>query len=407
MREIRLLIVPIEQATAGMKLAMTVTHPQHPGQDLLRRGFVLEKPVLDKMSDLGIACLFVDYPGLDDLDKYLAPNLSPERQKLFTQVKGTLTSFQRSATPSVDFSAYMDTTRDFVSTLMTNGRNPIYLDEMSTRMGEGGINHAMAVAHLALVMGIKLERYLIAQRHRLSTAQARDVVNLGVAGMLHDLGKTRLPENLRTVHSLSLPEADSDRAQWEAHARAGYELVHDEVETTAAAAVLHHHQHFDGSGFPSRDLGGGQKTTPDGQRIHVFARILLAADLYDRLAIDDKGKRRGNAEILHLMRLRHGAWIDPEIADVLPKVVPPFPPGSKVTLSDRRNAIVTGMDPEDPYRPTVRPLEADGWTMTNETIQLSKTPGLGIAEAGGVAVGEMIPRPAGRPAAAKIASAAA
>jgi len=50
------LIVPIEQATPGMKLAMTVTHPEQPEQDLLRRNFVLEQPVLDRMRALGIAC---------------------------------------------------------------------------------------------------------------------------------------------------------------------------------------------------------------------------------------------------------------------------------------------------------------------------------------------------------------
>jgi hypothetical protein len=390
-----LLIVPIEEARAGMKLAMTVTHPDHPEQDLLRRNFVLDAAVIAKMTSLGIGYVFVDYPGLDDLDKHLAPNLSPERQAMFTRVKSTLAAFQRDASPSVDFTSYYDTTRDFIGALMNNGRNPIYLDQLSARLGGDGVNHAMAVAHLSLVMGIKLERYLISQRHRLTTAQAREVVNLGVAGMLHDLGKTRLPEKLRQAHGLAELEADAERHEWEAHVRVGYDLVRDEVETTAAAAVLHHHQHFDGTGFPAREVSGGQKVTPDGQRIHVFARILLAADVYERLAVDEAHKRRrGNAEILHLMRTRYGGWIDPEVMSVLPKVVPPFPPGSKVKLSDGRAAIVTVMDPEDAYRPTVRPVGADGWTMDGPAVVLSKSPGVHVAEANGVAVGEMTPRAA-------------
>jgi hypothetical protein len=169
-------------------------------------------------------------------------------------------------------------------------------------------------------------------------------------------------------------------------------MVRGDVETTAAAAVLHHHQHFDGTGFPSRDVTGGQKVTPDGERIHVFARILLAADVYERLSVDEKtSRRRGNAEILHLMRTRYGTWIDPEIMAVLPKVVPPFPPGSKVKLSDGQQAIVTGVDPEDPYRPTVRPVQADGWTMTGETIFMAKSADVRVAEANGVAVAAMTP----------------
>jgi HD-GYP domain-containing protein (c-di-GMP phosphodiesterase class II) len=254
-------------------------------------------------------------------------------------------------------------------------------------------------------MGIKLERYLIAQRHRLATAQAREVVNLGVAGMLHDLGKTRLPERLQRTHGLSSPATEVDRHEWESHVCVGYELVRNEVETTAAAAVLHHHQHYDGTGFPAREVTGGQKVTPDGERIHVFARILLAADIYDRLSVDEQtNRRRGNAEILHLMRTRYGTWIDPEVMAVLPKVVPPFPPGSKVKLSDRRQAIVTGIDPEDPYRPTVKPVAADGWTMTGETIALSKTTEVRIAEANGVAVGAMTPVIVAKPTAPRAAT---
>src|SRR5579885_2121333 len=105
-----------------MTLAMTVTHPEHPEQDLLRRGFVLDQPV--------IGCIFVDYPGLDDLDKFLAPNRSPERQALYSKVKSTFTECQRESNPTVDFGDYYSSTRDFITTLLSNGRNPIYLDEL-------------------------------------------------------------------------------------------------------------------------------------------------------------------------------------------------------------------------------------------------------------------------------------
>jgi len=387
-----LLIVPLDQAKPGMTLAMTVTHPEHPEQDLLRRGFVLDQAVISRMQFLGIGCIFVDYPGLDDLDKFLAPNLSAERQTLYSKVKTTFTECQRAASPTVDFNDYYSSTRDFITTLLSNGRNPIYLDELSTSMGGDGVRHSMAVAHLALVMGIKLERYLIDQRHRLTTAQAREVVNLGVAGMLHDLGKTKLPQILQQTHTLCPPVDDEFRLEWETHTRLGYAMIRDDVEATAAAAVLHHHQHFDGSGFPKRDMGGGVKMSQDGIRIHVFARILQAADLYDRLTIASDGKtRRSNIEILHLIRTQYSGRVDPQIASVLPTVVPPFPPGSRVTLSDERRAVVTAIDPEDPYRPTVRIVGADNWTLTSETIPLMTTPSISVAEASGVKISELIP----------------
>lgn len=390
-----MLIVPIEQATPGMKLAMTVTHPEQPEQDLLRRNFVLEQPVLDRMRALGIACIYVDYPGLEDLDKHLAPNLSPERLALYTKVKTSFTECQANAAPTVNFKDYYAATRDFIATLLQNGKNPIYLDELSARLGADGVRHSMAVAHMALVLGIKLERYLIAQRQRLNTAQAREVVNLGVAGMLHDLGKTKLPEKLREVHDLCPPANPEERAEWESHVRIGYDMIREEVETTAAAAVLNHHQHFDGTGFPTRDLGDGNNLAQDGQRIHIYARILLAADLYDRLAIAEGGKtRRNNLEILHLMRTQYAKRLDPEVAAMLPVVVPPFPPGSRITLSDGRAAVVTTVNLEDPYRPTAKFMAPDGLTLTADSVNLAKFPDLQVTSVGGTPVGDFLPKPA-------------
>jgi hypothetical protein len=381
------LIVPIEDAKPGMKLAMTVTHPEHPGQELLRRNFVLDDAVLRKMRELGVQHLFVDYPGLEDLDRHLAPNLSPERQALYSNMRSTMTDLERSREPSVNFHDYYDATRDFISTLLQNGRNPIYLDEMSARLGKDSVRHAMSVAHLALVMGIKLESYLITQRQRLTATQARDVVSLGVAGMLHDVGKMRLPEVLRQAHALNVPADAAARGEWESHVRIGYGMVRDEVEVTAAAAILNHHQHFDGSGFPPLpDL------PQSGDRIHIFARILLAADLYDRLATTEDGRRRrSNLEILHLLQTRHANVLDPQVLATLPLVVPPFPPGSRVTLSDGRRAIVTGLDPIDAYRPNVRLAAEDGWTLTGESIVLIELPELRISEVGGTTVEELTP----------------
>src|SRR6478609_5530931 len=120
------LIVPLEEANPGMRLAMTVTHPDHPEQDLLRRGYALETPVLARMRDLGIAQVFIEYPGLDDLDKYLAPTLSPQRQAMYARLKSTFNAFQRSAHPTAAFADYQATTRDFIATILDTGRNPIY-----------------------------------------------------------------------------------------------------------------------------------------------------------------------------------------------------------------------------------------------------------------------------------------
>jgi hypothetical protein len=374
-----------------MRLAMPITHPDNPRQELLRRGFVLDKACHARIREIGVRWIYVDYPGLQDLDRHLAATLSPERQTLYCQLKAALVHFEKNAQPTVDYWDYYSTTRDFLTTLLAGGPHPIYLEALSQNLGGGAVEHGLAVAHLALCLGLRLEAYLVRERKTLNTAQAKDIVNLGVAGMLHDLGKTRLPAKLRSAHALRPPAHPSDVAEWESHPAHGYEMLRNTIKPTAASAVLNHHQHFDGTGFPPT-TPSGTRLEKDGQGIHVYARILCAADLFDRLTLADDGRRRrANVEVLHLMRERYADRLDPEVLAAMPKVVPPFPPGSRVTLSDGRSAVVTDMEPEQPYRPVVRCFTEDGQSLDAEAVRLRKCPELSICEVGGFAVGDTVP----------------
>ena len=362
-----------------MKLAAPVLHPDNPGQQLLRSGYCLESPIIRRMGDMGIQIIYVDYPELDCLDRHLGVYLSPARQAIYQDIKASMGQVQKQTRPAISYDAYCNTTRDLIDTLLTQGQNPIYLDQMS-RQGGDAVAHAAAVAHLSLVLGLKLEDYLISQRTRLPANRAKDVVSLGVAGMLHDLGISKLPESMWRFSDVEPPQDESQLRDWQTHVPIGYELIHNDVETTAAAAVFQHHQHFDGSGFPQRKNDAGLPTTMSGDKIHVFARILTCANLYDRLLNPGNGKRRSNLEVFRLIESKYAAWCDPEILRVLKMVAPPFPPGCRLKLTDGTMAIVTDVHPSRPLRPTVRRLAADNWTISGEDLDLSLDGAPGIAD---------------------------
>jgi HD-GYP domain-containing protein (c-di-GMP phosphodiesterase class II) len=385
------LILPIHQAIPGMKLAAPVTHPENPDQELLRRGYTLEDSVLKRMKSVGVEYIYVDYPGLDDLDKHLAPNLSPERQKVYTQIKDAITSAQRQTKPICTYAEYYSGTRELITTLMSQGRHPVYLDQM-TRLGGDMVGHGTAVAHLALILGIKLETYLISERKRLAPHLAKEVVNLGVAGMLHDIGKVTGDAKLRTFSEAEPPAEPELLEAWQNHPRAGYELIREGIEPTAASAVLHHHQRFDGTGFPATKHKDGTTVKPSGKTIHIFARILYVADLYDRLAKPMKTPQRSNLQIHDLLRKKYAAAIDPAVYQTLVAVCPPVPPGTQVTLSDGSKGIVTQVDGDDPYHPLVRRVGADGLTLEGAPFKIGTDPGIPrITTANGLAVDPYLP----------------
>ena len=378
-----MLILPIEEATPGVTLAMGIMNPQAPDRQLLKAGYVLDEPVLRRLQDLGIPFIYVDYPDLADLDKLLMPSLSPARQQMYLQIKNTFAAVEKTARPTVTFPDYYAVTRELVLTLMQQGQNPVYMDLMGSQMGGSEVAHSAAVAHLSVTLGIKLEQYLINQRKRLSPQHAKEVVNLGVGGMLHDIGKARLDKRLRDYHTCNPPGDEADIEAWQAHVQIGYDMVRNGIEPSAAAAVMHHHQTFDGSGFPSLTHADGAFQPLSGEKIHVFARIVAAANRFDRLHVAPDGRRRPNIEILHLLRAEHSAYLDPQVARILPSVIPPFPPGMKVKLSDGTMAVVTNFAIGDPYHPTVRRLAADNWTLEGAPVDLGEVSEITIAEIDG------------------------
>jgi HD-GYP domain-containing protein (c-di-GMP phosphodiesterase class II) len=373
-----------------MKLAAPVQHPDHPDQVLLRAGYVLEPDVIRRMHDLRIATVVIDYPALEELDKHIAPYLSPARQMIYSQIKQSISAAQRGTQAKVDYRDYCNTTRDLVETLMLQGKNPLFLDQVS-RMGTDSVGHATSVAHLALLLGIKLESYLIEQRKRLPPNRAKDIVSLGVAGMLHDLGKAELPIPASNSWETSPPESAGDLELYQSHAQRGYEQIHGEVEPTAAAAVLNHHQHFDGTGFPTLVYKDGSRGTWRGQRIHIFSRILQVADLYDRLGTTDTGARRSNLEIYFQMRTSHSGWSDPVIVQMLQQIAPPFPPGCRLVLADGTQAVVTQINGENPYKPVVRRLAGEDLKLDGDPIDLGQSGAPSIVSIGRTPVEPYLP----------------
>ena len=384
-----MLILTPDEARNGMKLAAPVMHPEQPDQELLRPGYILEPEVIQRLRSLGLTYIFVEFPALDDLDRHLAAFLSPARQKLYAQMKRTIETSQRRTSPGISYNDYYATTRELMTTLLSQGQHPIFLDQMA-RLGSDAVGHAMAVAHLSLLLGIKLESYLVEERRRLPSSRAKDVVNLGVAAMLHDVGKYQLPNTLWHLDQIAPPNDPNELEQWMGHPRLSYEQIREAVEPTAASAVLQHHLHFDGSGFPSIAVDGAESRTLSERRIHIFARIMLAADLYDRLATGHP-RRRSNVEVLHVLRTKFASWIDPVVMRGLIAVAPPFPPGCRLRLSDGTCAIVLRVDHGDPYFPIVRRVAEENWQLEGEQIDLSQPGAPQIASVGDTKVHGLVP----------------
>jgi HD-GYP domain-containing protein (c-di-GMP phosphodiesterase class II) len=330
-------------------------------------GYVLTEPVIDKMRELGLRRVHVAVPGLQDLDRHLAPMLSPVHQRCLAQIKVAIDTVQERTSPSIHFDEYCAVTRKLVTAILTQGRHPTYVEQISSS-SKNALLHAAAVAQLAVMMGLQLGDYLAQRRYRLNDAQARDVVGLGVAAMLHDIGVAMLPPEARGYCDTLRPADTHLASLYESHAALGADTIRHDADPTTVVAIQHHHRHADGSGFPQDEHIREMKP-------HVFGQLILAADLFDRLTNPPSGPNRNNAQALRLINSVYAGWLDRPILRCLNRIVPVFPPGTLVQLSDSTSAVVLDFDPSDPFGPMVQRLDTRRMAPIGPTFRVTADSG--------------------------------
>jgi diguanylate cyclase (GGDEF)-like protein len=168
-----------------------------------------------------------------------------------------------------------------------------------------------AAASLAKAVDAR-DTYTGSHSEQVSELAARVAFRLGLtpeqveltrlAGSLHDLGKLAIPEEiLRKPGALT----DSERLVLERHPQIGFRMLDSLGVDPVADLVLHHHERWDGAGYPD---------SLHGETIPLGARIIFVADAYDAMTSDRvyRSKRSSRAALAELERCA-GTQFDPGI----------------------------------------------------------------------------------------------
>lgn len=380
-----MLRVPISQAEPGMTLALPVYHPQNMSTVLLKAGAELERTTVDRMREIGIPEIWIRYPRLETISRFVSPGVMAARAGMACEVASAFDAAGKTVHARLDFNAYRKAMGSLMQRLVADTDSAIFISEL-VDSGKPAVRHGANVGYISMLMGLRLGFYLLRERKRLPAMLAKDVTNLGVAAMLHDIGMTRLPD---PVLQRWREERDDTDPEWRRHTEIGFDLVRGNIEPSAAASVLHHHQRFDGSGFPERLTLSGTREAVAGQSIHIFARIIAAADMYDRL-VNPAADPNASAEehpsvppvraLCTLLSEPFRSRVDPVVLRALLSVCPAYPPGSMVTLSNGMRAVVADWSPLDPCRPVVQELTHFEDEQETEAIDLRNRRELSIIE---------------------------
>ncbi|TCO70213.1 HD-GYP domain-containing protein [Marinisporobacter balticus] len=172
-----------------------------------------------------------------------------------------------------------------------------------------------------------------------------DLNNLSIAGVLHDIGKSKIPtEILNKPGKLSLDEYNVMKT----HATLGYEMLQDqdEINFDICCGVFQHHERMDGSGYPS-----GLR----GDEIHEFARIIAVADIFDAMTSQRIYKSKQSPfEVAELIAKNRFGILDPYVSNKFLWQISKFYVGNIVKLNTGEIGEIILINKQIPTRPFVK-----------------------------------------------------
>ena len=153
--------------------------------------------------------------------------------------------------------------------------------------------HSMRVSEYATAIGKRM------------CCSPQEIDELHVAGNLHDIGKIGIPDNiLLKPGRLNDEEYDIIKK----HPVIGANIIaHLGMWTREHRIIRHHHEKFDGTGYPDR---------LQGEEIPLLARILSIADVYDAVTTDRSYRKKMPEDVaLGIIRDNAGTQFDPVVVE--------------------------------------------------------------------------------------------
>ncbi len=212
------------------------------------------------------------------------------------------------------------------------------------------LNHSINVCILGISLGSALG------------LDKEEIRSLGLAALLYDIGKVRIPEEILTKAG---PLTAEEWALVKRHSEEGADLLKRlQLEDKMPMIVAYeHHQRHDLLGYP--DTSGSEQ--------HLFSKVVAVCDAYDAMTTTRPFRReiRPDKALAVLMQGRGKAY-EPNITKALVAMLGIYPMGAVVILDDGATAVVYRVNNDDLLHPRVKILiDANGrWLESPEVLDL-------------------------------------
>ena len=232
---------------------------------------------------------------------------------------------------AVDVESCLPVVEEISESVTRNSAALISLARLKTK-DEYTYMHSVSVCALMVALARQLG---------LNETQTRET---GLAGLLHDVGKMAMPEDV-----LNKPGklTDEEFAVMKSHPERGHQILLKSGMASEGTldVCLHHHEKMDGSGYPYR---------LQGDRISLYARMGAICDVYDAVTSNRPYKNAWDASESLMRMAQWEGHFDPTIFQAFVKSVGIYPIGSLVKLHSGRLGVVIEQNPGSLTKPVLR-----------------------------------------------------
>jgi putative nucleotidyltransferase with HDIG domain len=156
----------------------------------------------------------------------------------------------------------------------------------------------------------RVQQYAVGLAKSMGVTDDAQIRAIEAAALLHDMGKLAVPEYILNKPG---PLTPAEFEKMKLHASVGADILSSiEFPYPVVPIVRHHHESWDGTGYPDKIAGSD---------IPIGARILSVVDCFDALTSDRPYRPRlSDKEALRILQERRGTMYDPLVVDTFARV---------------------------------------------------------------------------------------
>lgn len=334
-------LIPIHELQEGMKLAEDI----YGKFDLLYagRGELLTSKMIDGLKRLGSQSIYIEDEEGAAAEAQHAPDEVPR---------------EHSADPLKDYQETISTIyRQYASFKLLNKLMYPKVERPVTELLDFVLSDAEVLRILSKVfmidgytlnhcIQVSMISALIGQWLELSP---KEQFSLAYAGLLHDVGKSKIPVHILNKPSKLTPEEYDIIKKHAEHSHSQIKGLRNMTEDIRTA-VLQHHEKSDGSGYPHRLAGDS---------VHYYAQIVCIADIYAAMTTDKVYNRKFTPlkAAQEVFNASCSNQVNPQIANLFLQNIYRMLVGSEVRLNNGMIGEIVYFNRFSPARPLVKVKE--------------------------------------------------